>query len=278
MGGNRAAATSIDDQSCISPFLKWAGGKRWLATRIVQLVGPLQGKYIEPFLGSGAVFFSLMPRAAILSDKNSELINAYLAIKSDYEKVVSLLEEHQKKHSQEYFYKMRDYKPRCEYRAAARFIYLNRTCWNGLYRVNLDGRFNVPIGTKSSVLMESDNWSTISKLLKSATVTCADFEESIDQATEGDVVFADPPYTVKHNLNGFIKYNDALFAWSDQIRLRNALIRARERGAKVIVTNAHHQSVRELYEDHFVLESVTRTSVLAGSPKHRGKYDELLIR
>lgn len=278
VGGIKLATSEHNQPTCVSPFLKWAGGKRWLSTRIVDLIGPLKGKYIEPFLGSGAVFFSLKPTASLLSDKNHELVNAYTAIKSDHKRVVELLEEHQKKHSKDYFYKIRDYRPRCEFRMAARFIYLNRTCWNGLYRVNLEGRFNVPIGTKSSVLMDTDDWERISKLLKSAKLTCADFEDSIDQAREDDVVFADPPYTVKHNLNGFIKYNDALFSWSDQIRLRNALLGARERGARVIVTNAHHQSIRELYGDHFILESVTRSSVLAGSPAHRGKYEELLIR
>lgn len=259
------------------PFLKWAGGKRWLSKRIVELVTPLSGKYIEPFLGSGAVFFALRPAQALLSDLNFDLINAYKAIQSDPEKVSVLLIEHQRLHSKEYYYRMRDYKPRCEYRMAARFIYLNRTCWNGLYRVNRSGKFNVPIGTKSSVVMPTDNWAAVSSLLESVQLTCGDFEDSIEGAKAGDLVFADPPYTVKHNFNGFIKYNDALFSWSDQIRLRDALLRAKQRGAKVVITNAHHASVRALYQDHFHLEPITRASVLAGSPAFRGRYEELLI-
>lgn len=259
------------------PFLKWAGGKRWLSDRILQLASPIQGQYIEPFLGGGAVFFALKPPRALLSDVNPELINTYKAIRDDHEKVFSLLKAHHLAHSKDYYYRIRDYSPRCPYRKAARFIYLNRTCWNGLYRVNLNGQFNVPIGTKSAVLMPTDDWPTLSGLLGSAQLVCSDFEDSIARAGEGDLVFADPPYTVKHNLNGFIKYNDSLFSWGDQVRLRDAVVNAKRRGARVIVTNAHHESIKDLYKQHFRLESVSRASVLAGSAIHRGRYDELLI-
>lgn len=260
------------------PFLKWAGGKRWLAPRIVDTVTMLSGKYIEPFLGSGAIFFALRPKNALLSDANADLINAYIAIRDEPQKVFELLKVHQKNHCSEYFYQVRQYKPRERYRKAARFIYLNRTCWNGLYRVNLEGTFNVPIGTKTNVLMTSDDWPAISKLLMSVAIASQDFETSIDIAQKGDLVFADPPYTVKHNLNGFIKYNNALFSWDDQIRLRDALVRAKKRGAHIIATNACHQSVQDLYSDGFVMEPLSRASVLAGSAMHRGRYDELLIR
>ena len=260
------------------PFLKWAGGKRWLANKIVELAHPLDGQYIEPFLGSGAVYFSLRPTKAILSDANVELINTYQAIKEEPARIACLLREHQRYHSKEYYYKMRNYKPRCMFRKAARFIYLNRTCWNGLYRVNLSGKFNVPIGTKSTVIMETDDWAAVAGMLEPAKLFCGDFEKSIEMAREGDLVFADPPYTVKHNLNGFIKYNDALFSWSDQIRLRDALLRAKGRGARVIVTNAHHASIKDLYRKDFRLEPIERASVLAGSSAHRGRYEELLIR
>lgn len=265
------------DSSFPPPFLKWAGGKRWLASRVIELATPIRGRYIEPFLGGAAIFFALRPSRAILSDVNAELVNAYSAVKADHERVFSLLRTHQFRHSTQYYYQMRDYKPRCEYRQAARFIYLNRTCWNGLYRVNRQGRFNVPIGTKTAVLMPTDDWTKVSQLLASAEINCSDFEASISAADEGDLVFADPPYTVKHNFNGFIKYNDSLFSWNDQIRLRDALLAAKRRGAKIILTNANHESIRELYKKDFDLESVARASVLAGSAAHRGRYEELLI-
>lgn len=269
---------SLNLSTSVPPFLKWAGGKRWLSARVVELATPLVGKYIEPFLGSGAVFFALRPAKALLSDVNHELINAYGAIKSYPERVFTLLREHQRRHSKDYYYQIRAYRPRCEFRMAARFIYLNRTCWNGLYRVNLNGEFNVPIGTKSTVLMPTDDWVALSELLQSAELFCGDFQDAIEDAGQGDLVFADPPYTVKHNFNGFIKYNDALFSWSDQIRLRDSLLRAKQRGARIIVTNAFHSSIRDLYKEHFILEPVTRASVLAGSAKHRGRFEEMLIR
>lgn len=260
------------------PFLKWAGGKRWLAPRINDTVKSISGRYIEPFLGSGAIFFALRPKNALLSDANEDLINTYIAIRDDPQKVFALLKTHQSKHCTEYFYQIRAYQPRGKYQKAARFIYLNRTCWNGLYRVNLEGTFNVPIGTKSNVLLASDNWPAVSRLLSSVDITNQDFEAAIDTAKQGDLVFADPPYTVKHNLNGFIKYNNALFSWDDQIRLRDALLRAKKRGARIIATNGCHQSLQDLYKNGFVTEPLSRASVLAGSAIHRGRYDELFIR
>jgi len=261
----------------VTPFLKWAGGKRWLAPSIQEKVGIIAGRYIEPFLGSGAVFFRLHPNTALLNDANTDLIDAYKAIQQDYKTVVKHLTQHHGLHSKEYYYEIRDYAPRCLFRRAAKFIYLNRTCWNGLYRVNLNGIFNVPIGTKSSVLLSSDNWAQVSDSLKNAQLSSGDFESIIDQAENGDLIFADPPYTVKHNYNGFIKYNEALFSWADQERLSLALIRARRRGADIIATNANHESVRALYESAFDLHTIERNSVLSGDPKFRGRFQELLI-
>lgn len=261
----------------VSPFLKWAGGKRWLAPSIQEQIGNVEGRYIEPFLGGGAVFFCLCPKDALLNDANTDLIDTYKAIQQDYEIVVKHLTRHHRLHSKEYYYQMRSYAPRCIFRRAARFIYLNRTCWNGLYRVNLNGIFNVPVGTKSSVLLSSDNWSQVSEHLQSVQLFSGDFERIIDKAEKGDLIFADPPYTVKHNYNGFIKYNEALFSWADQERLSLALIRARKRGAIIIATNANHESVRALYENAFTLHTIERNSVLSGDPKFRGRFQELLI-
>lgn len=260
-----------------SPFLKWAGGKRWLAPSIQEKIGIIAGRYIEPFLGSGAVFFRLCPNTALLNDANTDLIDAYKAIRQDYKTVVKHLTRHHRLHSKEYYYQTRDYAPRCLFRRAAKFIYLNRTCWNGLYRVNLNGTFNVPIGTKSSVLLTTDNWPQVSESLQNAQLSCGDFENIIDQAAKGDLIFADPPYTVKHNYNGFIKYNEALFSWSDQERLSFALLRAKKRGATIIATNANHESVRALYKGEFNMQTIERNSVLSGDPKFRGRFQELLI-
>lgn len=260
----------------IQPFLKWAGGKRWLINHVDKIIPRFNGKYIEPFLGSGAVFFHLAPSSAILSDTNKDLILTYQAIRSDWKKVEKVLEKHQKKHSKEYYYSIRSSRPRLPHTKAAQFIYLNRTCWNGLYRVNLSGAFNVPIGTKNKVILESDRFDEIAKRLEKAELSTSDFELTINRAGEDDFVFVDPPYTVKHNYNGFIKYNENLFSWEDQLRLKSSIDRAVERGAKVLVTNANHPSLKELYRDYRQL-GMSRKNALAAQAKHRGRFEELLI-
>jgi len=269
--------SSTPTVNALPPFLKWAGGKRWFALGH-QIIKAPTGRYFEPFLGSAAVFFSLRPDRAVLSDMNSELINTYRAISEDWRSVEQKLHAHHRKHSKEYYYAMRASRPRSSTGRAARFIYLNRTCWNGLYRVNRKGEFNVPLGTKTSVVLDSDNFEAAAELLRRTVLVCGDFEQQIDLATHGDVVFADPPYTVKHKFNGFVKYNETLFAWKDQERLCAALRRAKERGAEVVLTNADHESIRELYRDGFGIVEASRYSSIAGRGGTRGQYSELIIR
>jgi DNA adenine methylase len=261
----------------MNPFLKWAGGKRWLTKSLRDVIGPIEGRYIEPFLGGAAVFFSLSPKNALLSDCNKELVDTYKAIQTQHAAVERHLQEHQLLHSKEYYYEIRRNIPQGLAKKAARFIYLNRTCWNGLYRVNLSGQFNVPIGTKTTVLLDSDDFKKTSEILKSASIVTSDFENSIAAAREGDVVFCDPPYTVRHKNNGFVKYNEDLFVWNDQIRLRDCLRDAKSRGARVFVTNADHSSLRELYSSDFRLIEYERFSPIGGAKAVRGKYSELLI-
>lgn len=263
----------------ITPFLNWAGGKRWFVKKYSDFFPREYNRYIEPFLGSGAVYFYLQPQTALLGDMNSDLISAYQGIQKDHVKLNKLLEEHQKNHSDEYYYEMRKNIFIDPVEQAARFIYLNRTCFNGIYRVNLKGEFNVPRGTKNSVILNTDDFEKLSTLLKGASIKIADFEELIDQAIEGDLVFADPPYTVRHNNNGFIKYNEKLFSWDDQVRLSEALTRARKRGAKILLTNANHASVRELYSSKiFNLETVSRYSSISAKSSGRNQYEELIIQ
>lgn len=262
----------------VLPFLKWAGGKRWLTFSYPELLQQPFNRYIEPFLGSGAVFFHLAPQSALLADRNADLIETYQAIKDDWRRVIKELQKHNRNHSRRYYYTVRCLKPRNPYTRAARFIYLNRTCWNGLYRVNLRGEFNVPVGTKSSALLDTDDFEAIANLLSNVELRASDFEYIIDLARTGDLIFVDPPYTVKHNLNGFIKYNETLFSWDDQIRLKNALMRAKARGAKILVTNAYHASVKRLYKDLGEMIVLKRPSVIAAHPEHRKFCEELIIR
>lgn len=260
----------------IKPFLKWAGGKRWLLDRPEFRVPEYTGTYIEPFLGGGAVYFAHRPRRAIISDANPRLIETYCAIRADWRAVLDELSLHQARHNSDYYYDIRAEKYSSQASRAAQFLYLNRTCWNGLYRENLKGEFNVPIGTKSSVIFEDDDFGAVSAALQGAEILNSDFEEVIARAAEGDLIFVDPPYTVAHNLNGFIKYNQKIFSWDDQVRLCDSLIRAKGRGARIMITNASHSSIRDLYRDFGEPIEIERRSVISGTPKNRVQTSELL--
>lgn len=261
----------------MEPFLKWAGGKRWFVSSYNHLFETEYNRYLEPFLGSGAVFFHLTPNNAILSDSNIALIDTYNAIKDDWYRVYSELRKHQRKHSKEYYYEIRSKRMRNIYTKAAQFIYLNRTCWNGLYRVNLKGEFNVPKGTKEKVIFDTDNFEYVATLLNNAEIISRDFENIIDEARENDLLFVDPPYTVNHDKNGFLKYNESIFSWDDQVRLSECLKQAKERGVQIILTNANHISIRRLYRSDFNIKTIPRVSTLAGISKYRGKVKELLV-
>ena len=259
------------------PFLKWAGGKRWLADRSDFAIPEYSGRYIEPFLGGGAIFFSHLPKCSVLSDANARLIETYAAIRDHCEDVVELLRSHHDLHCAEYYYYLRAQTIDTVIGRAAQFVYLNRACWNGLYRVNRKGEFNVPIGSKDWILSDDDDFLAISAALANSELVAADFESSIDRAQSGDLIFADPPYTVAHNFNGFVKYNEKIFSWNDQVRLSKALARAVSRGAAVVSTNADHPSVVDLYSSFAHLSHLARASVISGSRQGRRLTTELLI-
>lgn len=258
------------------PFLKWTGGKRWLAPSNVVPQPQPNGSYFEPFLGSGAMFFAAQPAKAVLSDANGHLIELYEVVRDEPLALARKLAVHQDHHSAEYYYGVRRTVPNAKVARAARTLYLNRTCWNGLYRVNRKGEFNVPIGTKTRVLMD-DDFEALSSMLKTADLRSCDFADAIAEAGAGDVVYADPPYTVRHNVNGFLKYNEQIFSWDDQIRLRNEAIRAAERGATIVISNADHESIHDLYAGIATVRHISRASVIAGAPNARGLVTEALI-
>ena len=262
----------------LTPFLKWAGGKRWFIQRYAHLLPKTFNCYIEPFLGAGSVFFHLEPKRAVLGDSNPDLIAAYKGIKNDWRRLQHLLRHHQRMHSESHYYAMREASFYDPIERAARLIYLNRTCFNGIYRVNLNGEFNVPRGSKNDVVLPEDDFETAARILRRAKIKHCDFEILIDLADKGDLVFADPPYTVRHNINGFIKYNEKLFSWADQERLAKALARAKSRGVNIVSTNANHKSVRELYEaSGFRLIDVSRFSPISASSSSRRRFEELVI-
>jgi DNA adenine methylase len=236
------------------------------------------GRYFEPFLGGGSVFFHLQPRRAVLGDSNAELIEAFKVVAWRRRRLERLLQEHQRKHGKRHYYAVRCQVPDDPVERAARTLYLNRTCFNGMYRVNLGGEFNVPKGEKTAVVMDDDDFAAAAKLLRRAELRVSDFEPLIDEAKGGDLVFADPPYIVGHNNNGFVKYNEKLFKWDDQIRLAIALARARKRGVKVVATNAAHAEIERLYRQlSFTISPVKRYSSISGSSEGRCQFQELII-
>lgn len=262
----------------MTPFLKWAGGKRWLVSRHATWLRVDAKRYIEPFLGSGAVFFHLQPMSAILTDLNSELISTYLVLRETPDTVVRHLKKHQRQHSQDYYYRIRESIPRSDASRAAKFIYLNRTCFNGLYRVNLQGVFNVPKGTKDKVLLPTDDFKDISRVLRGCKLLACDFADTHTYAGEGDFVYIDPPYTVKHNNNNFLKYNEQIFSWTDQKRLSKSLSEAAARGASILISNADHQCIHDLYSaKRWTHLTVSRFSRLASSSQHRRGTTETVI-
>jgi DNA adenine methylase len=262
----------------VRPFLKWAGGKRWLVERSDFHIPEFDGRYIEPFLGGGAMFFGVSSRNSLISDVNEKLIEVYKSIRDNHSEVIFYLSEHQAHHSQEYYYRMRSLVIEDKAERAAQFLYLNRTCWNGLYRENLKGQFNVPIGTKSKIAPPDEDWVATVAALQGSEICCCDFEKSIDRAESDDLLFIDPPYTTAHNFNGFVKYNQKIFTWDDQIRLRDSVARAVSRGAKALITNADHPSVISLYEGVGVPEHIARASVISGKNAGRQNTTELIIR
>lgn len=260
-------------------FLKWAGGKRWFVNSEYKRFPLKYNRYIEPFLGGGAVFFYLEPQNAILSDINRELIDTYIAVRDELDSVYKNLKIHQKKHCKEYFYTMRNKKTRKTATAAARMIYLNKSCFNGIYRVNSQGKFNVPLGTIKDMSFERDNLLQASEILKKAKILCQDFQITIDAAQTNDFLFCDPPYAVENEDSRFVSYTADLFSWEDQVRLAKALERAKNRGVKIIMTNVDHPTVRALYEEigGFSLDTVSRNCFISGTLEGRKAYDELIV-
>ncbi len=256
------------------PFLKWAGSKQALLRHLTAALPEGYGNYYEPFLGGGALFFLLKPKKAFLSDQCKPLIETFQAVKDNPQAVLRHLKH--KKVSKTEYYATRDNSARGKYKKAADFIYLNKTCWNGLYRVNADGKFNVPYGLpKTTNVISSTNLKACSATLKSASLEVKDFETAVKDAKSEDLVYFDPPYVTGHQNNGFCEWNEKLFSWTDQERLAKLAHRLMRRGVHVIVSNAAHPEIAKLYKG-FSAHNFERQSTLASSAKFRRKVGETL--
>lgn len=272
----RLVMINKDETTAVAPFLKWAGGKQWILPRLIPLLSSTRGRYFEPFLGGGAVFFGLQPPVAILSDLNAELVEMYQAVRDDAEEVISILSRFS--FTRECYEKVRNSRPRTPVTRAAKFIYLNRTCWNGLYRVNRVGQFNVPMGSFTSPpnFVVADRIRLAQTSLRRAVLRRGDFEETCNEAGEGDAVYFDPPYTTPDGSDLFRRYNGNVFSWEDHLRLASLATRLANRGCRVVITNTEHPAVRHLYGD-FAITVIARRSLVAADPSGRGSTTELLI-
>lgn len=258
-------------------FLRWAGSKRAVLSQLVEVLPCRFKTYREPFLGSGSLFFLIQPKRAALTDSCTELICTFEAVRDSPETVLRYLAP--MRPNKELFYAMRANRSRGSIKRAAEFIYLNKTCWNGLYRVNSNGQFNVPYGApKSDFIVDPANIRSCSKALSEHGVelAVANFDDALQDVEAGDLVFLDPPYVTGHNNNGFIDYNERLFSWDDQIKAAECAAKAADAGAHVIVTNAHHNDVISLYKGFNVME-LTRHSTLASASTARGRVREAIL-
>jgi DNA adenine methylase len=265
----------------VDPFLKWAGGKRLLLDRLMpHLPAVGQGStYFEPFLGGAAVFFALKPERAVLADSNPHLVEAFEAVRDDVERVISQLRRFPV--TEDAYYQVRHSRRRNRFTRAARFIYLNKLCFNGLYRENMKGDFNVPFGRhpKNHLVCDVEQLRAASAVLQSAELMTGDFQDVVERATAGDVVYFDPPYITGHTNNGFVEYNADVFAWEDQARLARVAAELVARGASVAISNAVHPSITRLYRRHGVFRriEIPRWSTMAGTPSKRYRTKEVLF-
>jgi DNA adenine methylase len=257
------------------PFLKWPGGKRWLAPMLAEVFRHEQvNRYYEPFLGAAALYLQLRPPNAVLSDINEELIRFLKTIRVEPECVVRRV--WQWSNDESCYERVRASNPRTDRGRAARFLFLNRTCWGGLFRTNRDGHFNVPFGRSGRSLCSLSRVKKVANCFLYAELHAQDFEPAIECAGKGDGVYVDPPYTGKGENNGFVRYNEKLFRWKDQERLARVCRSARKRGAFVVVSGLHHIELLGLYAGWWKL-SVNRYSGVSRTVESRRQVPEVLM-
>lgn len=270
-------AVQLKDER-VKPFLRWAGGKTWFIEHLRDLVeGHNFTNYYEPFLGGGSVFLSLTVSnaTATLSDANRELIDTYIAVRDDVDQVIQYFPDYL--NTEEFYYSLRSQEPTDPYEKAARFIYLNHTSYNGLYRVNRQGKYNVPYGRRKSDTIDIEEIKKASVALANTEIITGDFENRTNTIRQGTLVFLDPPYTVSHNHNGFIAYNQKIFSIEDQRRLANYIEFIKDQGAYFILTNAAHDAIREIFHESGRAIEVERQSLIGGRNAHRGLAEELIF-
>ena len=263
--------------SKLRPFLRWAGSKRLLLKHLIPLLPDQIGTYFEPFLGSASLYLHLKPEAARLNDKAVEVIDLFRALSSDVESVIRYVEA--LSNDKDTYYRIRKNRSNDVQEKAAEFLFLNKTCWNGLFRVNLSGNFNVPYGYNKIVeMVDAENLRSCAEFLSKTkpTLTTVDFESAVVGYKAGDFAYFDPPYVTGHNNNGFLAYNEKIFSWDDQIRLAKLAKKLLDDGIQVMVSNANHEDVCKLYPD-FIKTVVNRNSTISGTSDKRGPITEVIF-
>lgn len=262
------------------PFLKWAGGKGRLIEQYLPHFPRRLNTYYEPFLGGGAVYFHLFSKikSAVLTDLNPELVNVYRCVRDHVEAVLERLKEHQQYHSKEYFYQVRENPGTDAVERAARLIYLNKTCYNGLYRENSKGKFNVPMGRyKNPKIYNPDLLRSVCAALQIAQIEVKSFEAIADLPNHGqDFVYFDPPYYPISATSNFTAYNRYSFGSEDQVRLQKTFAKLARRGIPVMLSNSDCAFIRTLYQD-FPTHTIQAARNINSNAKRRGKITEVLV-
>ncbi len=268
------------------PFVKWAGGKRQIIDKLKEYAPDNFNTYYEPFVGGGAFLFELSPKNAIINDYNKELMNVYKCIKdvNKFDKLCKELKHHEKEHSEEHYYLVRDldkdkkkFNRIVDYKRAARTIYLNKACFNGLYRVNSKNEFNVPFGKKLKVnTYEGQNLEIISKYLNcnNVKILSTDFEKAVKDAKEGDFIYFDPPYDGDTTI--FNSYTEDGFGKDEQIRLSEVFRRLDRKGCYVMLSNHNTRFINDLYNE-FNIYIIEANRNINSNGKKRGKVEEVII-
>lgn len=263
------------------PIVKWVGGKRQLMFELLKNMPENYNRYFEPFIGGGALFFELQPDNAYISDLNEELINLYKVVRDNVEELITDLQKHDI--SKEYFIEIRnidrteEYKNWSNVKKASRFIYLNRTCFNGMYRVNSKGEFNVPFGHyKNPRILDENNLINCSNLLQRTEIRHADFSEILKKVKKGDFVYFDPPYVPLSETSSFTSYTKDGFDLDMQFKLRDVCDELDSMGVKFLLSNSDTKLVNELYENYNI-KKVFASRQINANADGRGKITEVLV-
>lgn len=268
----------------LSPILKWVGGKRQLLNNIMPLV-PTRGTYVEPFLGGGAVLFAHQPKKAIVNDYNFELMNVYQVVKNNPEQLIQLLQIHCANNSEDYFYEIRELDRTEEYtelsqiEKAARILYLNKTCFNGLYRVNSSGYFNSPYGKyKNPNIVNAPVIRAMSKYFNENEITLlqGDYKEVLKKAKKGNFVYLDPPYMPISSSANFTGYTENGFGYKQQEELKQECDKLKNKGIRFVQSNSDCPEIRQLYKD-YTIRTVQAKRVINSNSTKRGEINEVLI-